>query len=147
MSKNVHSGRSDQRKSALKRWEDARYLRNGKHWRGAMYLAGYAIECRLKAVLMEKFNVNRIQELESALEKRIGRSINAFTHNIEVLFSFTDAYGRLKDRPITEDLRAYRKCNTWTVAWRYNPTDGNEKECNEFMNAVHRFSRYIECNN
>jgi hypothetical protein len=45
-------GISEQAKAGKHRLDDAHVLFNGARWRGAMYLAGYAIECRLKTKLM-----------------------------------------------------------------------------------------------
>ena len=58
MTRRKHSGRTDLRKAALKRKADAWALltakgpANGRHARGAGYLGGYAIECKLKAIAM-----------------------------------------------------------------------------------------------
>jgi len=69
MSKFLYQGITQQRKAALKRLRDAEFLlaveetvtwrrSKGPHARGAMYLAGYAVECKLKLVgakyLMER---------------------------------------------------------------------------------------------
>jgi len=53
MNKYLYSGRTAQAKAAIKRLKDAKKLTDTKRWRGAMYLAGYSVECKLKARLME----------------------------------------------------------------------------------------------
>jgi hypothetical protein len=52
-----HAGRSEQAKAGAHRLVDAKRLRAQERHRGAMYLAGYSIECKLKVRLMERFGV------------------------------------------------------------------------------------------
>lgn len=91
MSKYNYSGRTEQTKAAIKRLIDARRLQAQSRWRGAMYLAGYSIECKLKARLMEMYNLDRLEQLETEIERRLGRPVDVFTHSIEVLFGLTGA--------------------------------------------------------
>ena len=48
MSRNLYYGVSEQGKAGKHRLDDARALLNSVRWRGAMYLAGYAVECLLR---------------------------------------------------------------------------------------------------
>lgn len=147
MSKYQHSGRTDQAKAALKRLLDARSLQSQNRWRGAMYLAGYSIECKLKARLMEMYNIDKLEQLEVEIEKRVGHPVNIFTHSIDVLFALTGARDRLLRKPKDQiALRAYQRCNTWSPAWRYKPDDGSEDDCESFLQAVNDFSKFIDNN-
>ena len=144
MAKYQHSGRTDQTKAALKRYIDAQRLQAQRRWRGAMYLAGYSVECKLKARLMEKYDLHTLEQLEEEVVNRLGRPINVFTHSIEVLFALTGARDRLLKYPKDQAaLRAYQRCNQWKPAWRYNPDDGDEDACSDFMDAVEEFGRYV----
>jgi len=78
MARSEFHGMSEQRKAAIKRLRDARFLldqqtgqnwrdQSGLHSRGAMYLAGYAIECKLKAIAMETFRCRTLEELRVKL--------------------------------------------------------------------------------
>lgn len=67
MSRDAHSGISEQRKASVHRMTDAEKLFEAERWRGAMYLAGYSLECRLKCRLMEKLQCPTLQQLESEL--------------------------------------------------------------------------------
>ena len=147
MSKYQHTGRTDQTKAALKRHIDAQRLQAQRRWRGAMYMAGYSVECKLKARLMEKYDLDTLEELEDEIVRRLGRPVNVFTHSIEVLFGLTGACERLLQSPTHPNaLRAYQKCNKWKPAWRYKPDDGTEDECNDFMDAVKEFGSYVANN-
>ncbi len=76
------SGRTSQAKASVKRLKVAKRLQERSGWRGAMYLAGYHIECKLKARLMEIFEAWNLVELEEELSRRAGKPVIAFTHNI-----------------------------------------------------------------
>lgn len=137
-------GRTDQAKAALKRWTDAKRLRDSRRWRGAMYLAGYAIECKLKARLMEMYNVSHLDGLEAELDRRFGRSVDLRTHSIEYLLEFTQARQRLDANECA--LQAFRQCNKWSVNWRYNPDDGSREKCDAFFEEIEVFKQFIENN-
>jgi hypothetical protein len=142
-----YSGRTDQTKAALKRWLDAEALRKERRWRGAMYVAGYVIECKLKASLMEIYDLDTLEELDAELERRLGKRVDVFTHSIEVLFNLTNARDRMiGNSKGTSVLRAFQLCNTWHPAWRYRPDDGSEPDCAAFMSSVKEFRDFIDHN-
>jgi len=60
MARYRHSGRSDQAKASQKRLADAHRLQHEARWRGAMYLGGYSVECKLKARLMERYDLDTL---------------------------------------------------------------------------------------
>ena len=112
-----------------------------------MYLAGYSIECKLKARLMEMYNLDTLEQLEAEIERRLGERVSVFTHSIEVLFSLTGARERLLNDPRSSTaLQAYHRCNTWKPSWRYKPDDGSEDDCNTFMDAVEEFGKFVDHN-
>lgn len=137
-------GLSEQRRAAIRRLADARVLYADGHWRGAMYLAGYVIECRLKARLMEMHGCLTLKELGRRLSARYPRATESITtHNIEALLSYTGVLERMQAHADMDTKRAYYLCRTWRTSWRYHPEQGNEHECTAFLNAVDRLSRFI----
>src|SRR5437899_11010275 len=94
MARTRHSGISDQRKASIHRLEDAEALFAAGRWRGGMYMAGYAVECRLKYVLMRMWRCYTLEELEERLRKR-GVQQTPFTHSLHALFVLTGGYPRL----------------------------------------------------
>lgn len=142
MSKRDFSGRTSQAKAGIKRLSDAKKLRDREGWRGAMYLAGYYIECKLKARLMEMYDIWTLEELESKLSRRTGKSIKAFTHSIEVLMTHTGALKRMDSIA----RRSFAKCNQWRTDWRYDPSNGSKNECEAFINAVETLGHFIDRN-
>jgi hypothetical protein len=104
-----------------------------------MYMLGYAIECSLKARLMERFGCQHLQELERQLGRRLKRKLNLRTHSLDVLLEYAQSEHRL-----TGSLQhAYNRCRTWTVQWRYDPFVGNERECLEFFEDGDRFLKFV----
>ena len=67
MVRNLFSGVSEQGKAGKHRLDDARALLNALRWRGAMYMAGYSVECLLKTKLMQMFDCRHLRELEEVL--------------------------------------------------------------------------------
>ena len=65
-----HSGVSDQIKASRHRLDDAQALFEKGRWRGCMYLAGYSLECLLKAKLMQRFRCQTLEVLEQLLHSR-----------------------------------------------------------------------------
>lgn len=144
MTRYLYSGISEQRRASDRRQADAYALYEKERWRGAMYMMGYAVECRLKSLLMEKFQATTLDQLEEALRRRLKRDVDVRDHSIERLFDLLEIRDKLlaKDRN-TENLRAFNRCNRWNVSWRYRPDEGNEEDCRVFFDAVKRFLRFI----
>ena len=142
MANYMFSGVTEQAKAAIRQYADARALRHEKRWRGAMYLLGYVVECKLKARLMENHGAWTLDDLEDILSQRFGVPVHLTGkdgHNIARLVEFTEARRRM-ERNI---LVAYNQCAKWRVDWRYNPDGGSETECDEFFEAVECFTKYI----
>src|SRR4051794_26926619 len=98
MAREQHQGRSEQSKAAKHRREDAQALFDAERWRGCMYLAGYSVECLLKAKLMEMFNCRHLSQLEEELQQRgrLGGRQTVFTHALEALLELTGAANRMR---------------------------------------------------
>lgn len=144
MARFLHAGITDQIKAALRRKADAEVLRFQQHWRGAMYLLGYAIECRIKAKLLEMYGAHTLSDLERTLSRRRAQEVNLRTHSIEYLFEFTNARIRLIGPDGNDEyLRAFQRCNTWTVTWRYHPQEASEADCQRFFEAAGKFLRFL----
>jgi HEPN domain-containing protein len=139
-------GVSEQRKAGKHRLDDAQSLLNSSRWRGAMYLAGYSIECQLKTALMRVFSCRHLRDLEHELRARgiLAPDATVFTHQLEVLLHLTNAMDRLRQN--VENWRQFNVVNRWMPAWRYNSDLSNEDDANFFMDAVENISRWIENN-
>jgi hypothetical protein len=89
------AGVSDQSKASHHRRADAQALFEKDRWRGAMYIAGYAIECLIKTKLMEMFKQSNLEGLEAELKRRhiIPDDSSLFDHRVEL---YIGASGRLE---------------------------------------------------
>ena len=126
--------------------DDARALFDAMRWRGAMYLAGYSVECQLKTKLMRMFDCRNLLELEEELQRRgiIGYRNTVFTHQLESLLRLTNASGRLRQN--LEQWRLFNRVNRWVPAWRYNADMSNQDEAKDFLEAVEKVSHWIDQN-
>ena len=126
--------------------DDALALLNAVRWRGAMYLAGYSVECLLKSKLMHMFRCRHLRELEEELQTKGILAVQAtvFTHQLESLLRLTNAIERLRQNE--EHWRLFNKVNRWVPAWRYNADASNREDATDFLNAVAKVSHWIENN-
>lgn len=147
MSHAEHHGRSDQRRAAARRLADAKALLRsaGLHRRGAMYLAGYAVECKLKAIAMESVNVWTLADL--ARRWRVDDR-EVYQHGLEALVKRLPLYHRLQRSVVWRDFASH--VNRWRPSWRYNPSEpvknDRRDEAEDFMDAVERVYRWLESN-
>jgi HEPN domain-containing protein len=100
-----------------------------RHLRGAMYLAGYAVECALKAYIIDRASPSQtFTEAVEALSAGLRVPLDfrgARAHNLGLLLRATDLDGRMGEDFL---LRAHwGVCLTWSPAWRYDPRDMTQR--------------------
>src|SRR5438128_2101014 len=146
MARTLYSGVSEQSKAGKHRRDDAHALFAACRWRGAMYLAGYSIECLLKARLMQRYGCRQLRDLERQSRSRglLSELATVFDHRREVLFALTGALDRLKAN--RELWGRFRVMNQWIPAWRYSADLSNEKDAQRFLDAVGQMIHWIEAN-
>ena len=146
MNRELFYGVSEQAKAGKHRMNDARALLNAVRWRGAMYLAGYSVECLLKTKLMRMFDCRHLRELEEELQRRgvLAAHSTVFTHHLEVLLRLTNAIDRLRQNE--EQWRSFNMVNRWVPAWRYTADESNADDARDFVEAVDRLTHLIEHN-
>ncbi len=108
---------------AERRLADARFLQEEgrpEHQTGAVYLAGYAVECGLKALLLSRLPAT-------------GQPADVMTHRILGLRDDCRAAG-VNFRP-EDDGRdgRLRRLARWDVALRYNPGNTDRSEAEAFL--------------
>ena len=126
--------------------DDARALLNAVRWRGAMYMAGYSIECLLKTKLMRMFDCRHLRELEEELQRRgiLSVQTSIFTHQLELLLRLANGLERLRQNE--EHWRLFNMVNRWVPAWRYTADLPNREDAEDFLAAVSKVSQWIENN-
>jgi hypothetical protein len=140
MSKQAHAGRTEQFKASIHRKADAERLRESRRWRGSMYLLGYAVECSLKAKLMERYGHQHLKELQAYLRKRFRSDVDVFTHSLHDLMTWAEGEARLN----TGLRRQWGQVRKWQVDWRYSPLQGTEQECSDFFAAAEEVLGFIQ---
>lgn len=146
MNHDLHDGISDQANASRQRLEDAKVLLRASRWRGAMYIAGYAVECLLKTKLMQIYDCKNLRELDDVLQRRFvlptGGTI--FTHQLETLFKLTPSYHRLQQNP--DILSLFNVVNRWAPKWRYVSKQTTGDEASFFIDAVEKVMHWIDNN-
>ncbi len=146
MNRDLYFGVSEQAKASRHRMDDARVLLKAARWRGAMYMAGYAVECLLKTKLMRMYNCRHLHELEEELQRRgvLPAHGTVFTHQLEALLKLTQGLDRL--RRDGNLWRTFNTVNRWIPAWRYTANPANREDAENFINAVERILHWIDNN-
>lgn len=124
-----------------------------RHYRGAMYLAGYAIECLLKAYLIDHNSVptpdkpnlsgamdriNILRQKDGLLPaKDITRS--ATGHDISYLLSLTNL-----DEIAGYDKKLWGSVGTWDTSWRYESSMIRAVAAKEFMADVDAVVKWLK---
>lgn len=146
MSQYLFSGVSEQAKAAKHRMDDARALFNATRWRGAMYMAGYSLECLLKVKLMRKFDCRHLLELDEELQTRrlLPADATVFTHHLRLLFGLTQRLDQLRQNQA--EWRLFNLVNHWMPAWRYTADLSNVDDARDFLEAVETIARWVEHN-
>lgn len=143
MSRQDYQGVTDLTLAAIRRKSDARalYDKGEDHHRGAMYLAGYAIECKIKAIAMEIYGALTLEEL---IEKtKIDKDI-AYSHGLEALINQLPFKERFHRSEEWKDFASH--VNTWKTSWRYDPKRPREGKAKAFLDAVDRVYGWLEAN-
>jgi len=116
-----------------------------RHLRGAAYLAGYAVECALKAYIISSAPRSRtFTEAVAHLPIAQGAVLDfrgARSHNLLLLLQATDL-----DERMGADFRLrafWRVCLKWSPVWRYDPkhltSRSQAEEIVEAAAAVHEW--------
>ncbi|MGI8979654.1 MAG: hypothetical protein ACR2FY_10535 [Pirellulaceae bacterium] len=146
MARQKFGGVTDQGKAGIQRLDDAKSLQRNKRWRGAMYLAGYSVECLLKKKLMIKFGCHTLLQLEEELRRRrrLKESESVFSHSLESLFRLAGGFDRARQR--RETFAAFNVVNEWVPAWRYSPDTASAASCEDFVDSVEAMLEWINNN-
>jgi hypothetical protein len=148
MPRRENDGVSAMTKAAVHRRADAEALirgegdaRSPKHSRGAAFLAGYAIACKLKAIAMEVHSARTLQDL---VAKWRVDDRDVYTHGLEAMIDRLPLRDRFRESAVWRDFAG--QVNRWRVSWRYDPRQLSSDEVSTFMDAVNRVYKWIEGN-
>ena len=146
MTRDQYIGITEQSKASKHRLDDTEGLFKTARWRGAMYIAGYSIECLLKAKLMEIYNCRNLYQLEDELQKRgiLTTRATVFTHQLEPLLRLAQGFTRLRQN--RRMWLSFAVVNRWLPAWRYTADLSNREDAEEFLEAVKKIRDWIQHN-
>lgn len=146
MARSHYQGVSEQARAGRERLRDARVLFQSLRLRGAMYLAGYAIECLLKTRLMKIHGCNNLEQLEARLRDRklIPADASIYTHQLMTLLKAAQGAQRLGQVP--ETWKQFNLVNTWMPAWRYSADSPEPEAAQTYLEAIEEVHRWIEVN-
>jgi len=121
------------RQAADERWKDARCLRDGNRFEGAIYPCGYVLECFLKFALCELTNRRSIELTEA---KR-------WSHNLLELLEACGLGAALAGNP---DLRvAFARINNrWSPEMRYSGKVSDEGTCTSFLQDTKDLRNWLQ---
>lgn len=107
--------RSDFQILAVLRAEDARALLDGARYEGSYYLAGYAIECALKACIAKQTKLYDFPPPKEVVGK-------IYTHNLETLLDWSQLRPNFDaDSSIDKRLATHwGVVKKWSEQFRYN---------------------------
>ena len=116
-----------------------------RHLWAAMYLSGYAVECLLKAYIIQEIHAHTLEEAIEALDERrskLGRkpytSImrTAAGHNISFLVQLSEINVSTQTDPWATVL-------LWSSSWRYNTTKVPRANAEEFVMNISRIVEWL----
>ncbi len=121
---------------AIQRFSDAQTLFRGGRNTAAIYLAGYAVECGLKALLLS--TVTTRKGVPAILESFRGSG----GHNL----------GTLKARYLKRSRTDFSKSvagqlvyvNSWTTSLRYEPSNASLREARRFLDSTQEIITWIQ---
>lgn len=148
MSRKDFQGWTSLRKAGFRRLQDAQALLDSdqpaERAQCAKYLAGYAVECKLKAIAMEIFRCSTLEKL--AVKLNLSES-DIFSHNLEKLAkTMPSLYNRLMQ---SEVRRTFASVNRWSPSWRYDPGVVNDQQHDfavSFVHDVRNVYNWLEAN-
>jgi len=116
--------------AGIQRFEDARLLlERAARTTGAIYLAGYGVECLLKALVLSVVpNAKRQAVLNNFRGAR--------AHNFDWLKARYFQYGGSPFPP--EISKAFALVNTWDTEWRYRSGTASPRDAEAFLNAAEK---------
>ena len=122
-------------RAAEQRWEDAEFLLESERTTAAVYLAGYCVECVLKALILSQAAKDKKDEVLSTFR-------GAGAHNYDWLRAMYQKHGGPQfPREITE---AFVIVESWGTDLRYQPGTIPADDADEFLAAVRRIRAWAE---
>jgi hypothetical protein len=138
---------------AERRFGDARcLLESGDVERatGAIYMAGFVVECLLKALLLER-HPNLQTPVDPAKLSASDREVLGllYSHELDLMLEYLpELEKKLAGVSITHGRSAWRAlndmCEEWTVYARYSPSTAKYERAREFVATVEEVKKWLK---
>jgi hypothetical protein len=138
---------------AERRFEDAAALRDTKknaRANGSMYLAGFVIECLLKAQLLVEYRwlENGSPAVLKTDDERELWSLCYRSHDLDEIFArlprLRDTIDKVAQRDGRKPSELLKEvCAEWTILARYSTRQADGREAHEFLEKVRELKGYI----
>lgn len=113
--------------SAFQRFEDAVFLLSEERTTGAVYLAGYSVECMLKALILSSLSPGRRNKMLDSFRGRKGHEYGW------LMKQYHDGGGPPLPATVASHLALVA---TWSTDLRYQPGSVPPREARAFVGAV-----------
>jgi HEPN domain-containing protein len=118
--------------AAVQRREDARHLLAAGRTTGAVYMAGYCVECALKALIL----------VETPARRRPAVQAELITHSYATLrHLYATRCGGTLTRQVARDLTIL---NTWSSEMRYDASNIRMADAEALLAAVDRIWAWVD---
>ena len=114
-------------RAAKQRFDDALLLLAMERTTAAVYLAGYSVECMLKALILSAIPPSQAEEM-------VGMFRSARTHDYEWLMRTYIDKGGARLPPAV--VQHFARVNTWSTDMRYAPGTVAAREAHAFVEAA-----------
>lgn len=122
-------------RAARQRYDDAELLLEAGRTTGAVYLAGYTVECFLKSLLLAGVSSQRRREL-------LGEFRGSRAHDIEWLGAlYRRDVGGMIPRDVTRHLS---RIASWLTDLRYATGILKRRDADEFMESVIAIAKWVD---
>ena len=119
--------------ASSERWKDAQCLYDAERYQGAIYLCGYALECRPKFCVCMARGVSSLEEGEA---RSLGHQLDKSLH----------AAGLTEKLYKNEDLRVafLRITRQWSTGIRYSGSARSDRESVSFLSDTRALLKWLE---
>ena len=114
---------------------EARILRKADQTTGAVYLAGYGVECMLKSLILEILPANKRKGMLDSFRTHLA-------HNFDWL---RNQYRLNRGVPFPGNVaRNFTLVSGWSTELRYNPSSIDPDEADIFLDAAEEIIRWAD---
>ena len=121
---------------ATQRFAEAQFLFEGERYAASIYLAGYAVECGLKALILSAVPKNRQADLAASFRGSGGHNFN------RLIEAYIEGGGPGPPLAITKDLTYVH--DEWSVELRYLAGEKPYRDAERFVSSTDRVLEWVK---